>query len=149
MRVVFTDDIPDDTCGFTVGFVPLVAVLVHRIEDATVHRFQSVSDIGQRTRNDYAHRVFDVAALHFIDDGDRFDIRRKTVRRGVVILIGQGRTHFIVIALSFIADSRSRAKFSALFRDGFLLIISASYKAYTQAQKMIFMQPLEVMPNPL
>jgi hypothetical protein len=45
-------------------------------KDATVHRFQAVAHIGQRTGNDYRHRIVEIARLHLIDDIDRGDIGR-------------------------------------------------------------------------
>lgn len=59
-----------------------------------MHRFETVSDVWKCTRYDYAHRVIEVAALHFVDNGNRFDIGRKSVRRGAVVLVGQGRHSF-------------------------------------------------------
>ena len=67
--MIFTDDVADDTRGLHVLFVRRVPLLVHRIQDAPVHRLQAVTRIRQRTRHDHAHGVIEVAALHLVEDG--------------------------------------------------------------------------------
>ena len=76
VRVVFADHVADDARRFAVAAVPLVAVHLHRIEDAAVHRLQPVADVGQRARHDHAHRVIEVGALHLLFDRDRRDVGR-------------------------------------------------------------------------
>jgi hypothetical protein len=56
---------------------------VHAEQDAAVHGFQPVADVGQRPPNDYAHRVIYVRALHFI-----FDIDRRLVESELAIVHG-------------------------------------------------------------
>ncbi len=46
VRMVFAHHVADDTGGLAVGPVPMVAVLVHREEDASMHRLQPVAHIG-------------------------------------------------------------------------------------------------------
>ena len=77
--VVLTHDVTDDARRFTVRLVVFVAVFLHRIEDAPMHRFQSVADIRQGAADDYAHSVIKVRTAHFLFDGDRCDVR---IRRG-------------------------------------------------------------------
>ena len=74
VRVVFADHVADDARRFAVAAVPLVAVDLHRIEDAAVHGLQPVADIGQRARHDHAHRVIEVGAPHLLFDRDRGDV---------------------------------------------------------------------------
>ena len=69
VRMILTDDVADGACRLAVRLVPLKAVLVHRIEDAAVHRLQTVARIRQRTRHDHAHGVIEVRALHLVEDG--------------------------------------------------------------------------------
>ena len=64
MRVIFTHGIADDTCGFTITLVRVQIHFVHREQDTTLNRFQTVAYIGQRTGNDNAHGIVDVAFLH-------------------------------------------------------------------------------------
>ena len=65
MGVVLTDDVADDTRGLLIGAIPVIVQFVHREENATVHRFETVPDIRERAANDHAHRVIEVAAAHF------------------------------------------------------------------------------------
>ena len=44
------------------------AQLVHRVEDAAVHRLEAVAHVGQRPRDDDAHRVVDERLLHLFFD---------------------------------------------------------------------------------
>jgi hypothetical protein len=52
-------------CGTACSGV--VAVLVHRIEDAPMHRLEPVARVGQRARHDHAHGVIEVAQNAFLD----------------------------------------------------------------------------------
>ncbi len=77
VRMVFAHDIADDAGRFAVAAVPQIAVDLHRIEDAAVHRLQPVPDIGKRPGHDHAHRVIEVGALHLLLDRDARDIGRR------------------------------------------------------------------------
>jgi hypothetical protein len=68
--MVFADDVADHAGGLAIRLVPFVAGLVHRIEDAPVHRLEAVARIGQRAGHDYAHGVVEIGPLHLLDDGD-------------------------------------------------------------------------------
>ena len=61
VRMIFADDVADDARRFAIRLVPLVAVLVHRIEDAPMHRLEPVARVRQRARHDHAHGVIEVA----------------------------------------------------------------------------------------
>ena len=47
-----------------------VARFLHGKQDAAVHRFQPIAQVGNGTADDHAHRVIEVGRLHFIDDVD-------------------------------------------------------------------------------
>ena len=68
VRMVFTDHVTDDARRFAIGLIPLIARLMHRVQDAAVHRLQPIPDIRKRARNNYAHRVIEIGALHFVGD---------------------------------------------------------------------------------
>ena len=89
MRMVFAHHVADDAGGFLVRLVRREAVLVHRVEDAPVHRLQAVAHVGQRPRHDHAHGVIEIAALHLFGDGDDANVRRGSVPRFWRIGIGQ------------------------------------------------------------
>ena len=71
--VVVTHRLGNGACGFYVAAVGAEARVVHRVQHAAVHRLESVTHLGQCTPDDDAHRVIDVAALHFLLDVDRID----------------------------------------------------------------------------
>ena len=52
--------------GLLVRAVGLQAVLVHRVEDAAMDRFQPVADVGQRPPDDHTHRVVEIARAHLL-----------------------------------------------------------------------------------
>ena len=54
-----------------------------------MHGFQTVSNVGQRAAHDHAHRVIEIAALHFIEDRDGLDIGRSAGRGPFVNNVGQ------------------------------------------------------------
>ena len=49
-----------------------------------MHRLQPVADVGQRAADDHAHRVIEIAALHFVEDRDGLDVgwRRRGLAAG-------------------------------------------------------------------
>jgi hypothetical protein len=76
VRMVFTDHVADGARRLVVGLVPLEPVLVHRIEDAAMHRLEAVARIRQRARHDHAHGVIEVGAFHLVEDGYGTNIGR-------------------------------------------------------------------------
>src|SRR6516162_1565539 len=91
MRVIFTDDVADDARRFTIRLIPLVAVLVHRIEDAAMDRLEPVACVGQGAGHDYAHRVIEIAPLHLFGDRDGANVGRcatlaAVVRRPIILV---------------------------------------------------------------
>ena len=86
VRMVLADDVADDARRLAIRLVPLVAVLVHRVEDAPVHRLEAVAHVGQRPRHDHAHGVIEIGALHLLDDGDR---ALRGPLSGCLIVVGQ------------------------------------------------------------
>ena len=90
MGMVFADDVADHAGGLAIRLVPFVAVLVHRIEDAPMHRLEAVARVGQRARHDHAHGVIEIGALHLLDDGDGAHIGgARTGFPGCLIVIRQ------------------------------------------------------------
>ena len=63
MRVVLAEHIADDARRLDVPRGRVEAQLVHRVEDAPLHRLLAVGDVGQRAAHDHAHRVLEIAAL--------------------------------------------------------------------------------------
>jgi hypothetical protein len=57
------------------------AEIVHRHENAALHRLQAVAHVGESARDDYAHRVVEVRLAHF-----RFDIDGK--QDGFICFVG-------------------------------------------------------------
>ena len=76
VRMIFTHHIADGARRFVVGPVGREIVFVHRIEDAPMHRLQPVAHVGQGAAHDHAHRVIEIAALHFVADRDGLDVGR-------------------------------------------------------------------------
>ena len=72
--VVFTEHVADDTHRFAEGLVRRNAQLVHRVEDAPVHRLQAVAHVGQRPVDNRRHGVGDEALLHLLFQVDRYDL---------------------------------------------------------------------------
>lgn len=46
---------------------------MHRVEDAALHRLETVAGIGQGPAHDHAHRVFQIRPLHLLMQLDRLD----------------------------------------------------------------------------
>jgi hypothetical protein len=79
--MVFTHDLADDARRLAEGPVEVVAALLHRIEDAAMDGLQAVANVGQRTRHDHAHGVFEVGAFHLLLDRHGRDVERLGSRR--------------------------------------------------------------------
>ena len=71
--VILTHHIAHYAGALLGGSVVKDAVLVHRIEDAAVHRLEAVAHIGQRSRHDDRHSIVDVGRLHRLFDVDTSD----------------------------------------------------------------------------
>ena len=89
VRVIFAHHVADHARRFDVFLVGRVALLVHRKENAPVHRLQAVAHVGQRARHDHAHGVIEIAALHFLGDRDGAHIGGTSVPRFWVFDVGQ------------------------------------------------------------
>jgi len=76
VRMVFTDDVADGARRLVIRLVPFEPVLIHRVENAPMHRLEPVARIGQRARHDHAHGVIEVGAFHLVEDGDGTNIGR-------------------------------------------------------------------------
>ena len=74
VRVVLTHHVANHPRRFPVRPVRAVARLVHAIEDAPVHRLETIAHVGQCARHDHAHRVIEVGAFHLLLDGDGRDV---------------------------------------------------------------------------
>ncbi len=64
VRVVLTHHVTHDAAALGEAAVGAVAAVEHRVEHPTVHRLETVTDVGQRAPDDDGHRVVDVGALH-------------------------------------------------------------------------------------
>ncbi len=71
VRVVVAHDVADDPRALEEAAVGPEPAVVHRVQDAGVHRLEAVPHVGQRPPDDDRHRVVDVAALHLVLDVDR------------------------------------------------------------------------------
>ena len=81
VRVVVAHHVADDPGGLHRGALRPEAGVEHPVQHPAVHRLEPVPDVGQRARDDDAHRVVDERALHFVLDVDRFG----------AIVLGSGR----------------------------------------------------------
>ena len=50
---------------------------------------QAVAHVGQRAAHDHAHRVIEIAALHFVEDRDGLDVGRPAGSGPFVKSVGQ------------------------------------------------------------
>ena len=74
MGMVFTQHVTDAGSGLLKRLVRSQAALVHSVEDTAVNRLQAVTNVGQSPTHDDGHGIFNIGALHFVDQialGDR------------------------------------------------------------------------------
>ena len=103
VRMIFAHHLADDAGRLDVLLVPVEPQLVHPEQDAAVHGLQPVAHVGQRARDDHAHGVIEIAALHLLGDGDRPDVARAAIRwrtaaRSLVV-VGQVGTAIRLLTL--------------------------------------------------
>ena len=70
----FTHGLADNPGALHVPAVMQQAGIVHVIENAAVHRFQSVTHIRQGAADDYRHRIVEIRLLHLLFDIDGLDV---------------------------------------------------------------------------
>ncbi len=85
VRVEVAHRVADDLRRLHVLLVPVEAQPLHRVEDAPVHGLQAVAYVGQRARDDHAHRVLEVGALHLVGDGNRANVARLFAAGSLVV----------------------------------------------------------------
>ena len=90
MRVILAHGVAGDARRFVVGAVRRVVVLVHRIEDAAMHRLQPVAHVGKRARHDHAHGVIEIGALHLVDERDGSDVGGRRALDLCFVVVSQG-----------------------------------------------------------
>ena len=73
VRVEALHHLADDARALDALPVRLEAAVVHRVEDAPVHRLEPVAHVGQRARHDHAHRVIEEARAHLLLELARLD----------------------------------------------------------------------------
>ncbi len=66
MWVVFTNHITNDTRGFFIRFIVVIAKLVHGVKHASVHWLQAIPHIGQGATDDHAHGVIEIRSTHLV-----------------------------------------------------------------------------------
>ena len=74
MGMVSAHHVTDDAGRLAVGLVRIIAVFVHRIEDAPMDRFQPIANVGQGPAHDHAHGVIEIRSLHLLFDRNIVDI---------------------------------------------------------------------------
>src|SRR5271165_3225539 len=70
MRVILLQALADHTGALHVLAVVQHAHVVHGVQNAAMHRLQSVADIGQRAPDDDRHRVVEIRTPHLVFDVD-------------------------------------------------------------------------------
>src|SRR5258708_3059089 len=64
--VIFTHHFPDDTGGFLMRFVAVIAEFVHAVEDTSMYGLHHLPDIAKDATDNDRHRIVDVGRLHLL-----------------------------------------------------------------------------------
>ena len=70
VRVIVAHHLADDLRALAIGAVRRQPHRPHAVQHAAMRRLQPVAHVGQRSPDDYAHRVIHVRALHLVFDVD-------------------------------------------------------------------------------
>jgi hypothetical protein len=87
VRVVLAHHVADDRRALSVlGVGAQMEVVLHRVQDAALHRLQTIAHVGQRARGDDAERVVEIATLRLFGQRGLHHRRRRrrTSGSGVV-----------------------------------------------------------------
>ena len=77
VRVIVAHHLADDLRALAIRAVRRQPHRPHAVEHAAVRRLEAVADVGQRSPDDYAHRVIHVRALHLVFDVDGDFVERR------------------------------------------------------------------------
>ena len=80
--VVLAHDLADDAGGLDVAAVGAQPQLVHAVEDASLHRLEAVTRVGQRPAEDDRVGVLQERLLHLVGDVDVDDVLDEVVVQG-------------------------------------------------------------------
>ena len=86
VRVIFAQNVADDTRALAVRLIRRHAELVHRVEDAAVHRLEAVAHIRQRAGDDDRHRIRNERFFHLVLKVNRADALQVGRIAGEIIL---------------------------------------------------------------
>jgi len=82
--MVIAHHVADDLGRLAIGLARDEAALLRSPQNAAVNGLQTVTHVGQRTRNDDRHCIVEIARLHLVDDVDRRDVGRVFGEGGLV-----------------------------------------------------------------
>ena len=71
--VIFTDHVTHDTSGLFVRTIPIVAELVHRIQNTAVHRLEAITHVRQGPAHNDAHCIIQIALFQLFFDINRLN----------------------------------------------------------------------------
>ena len=94
VRVKTAQHVAHDPRTFRIGPIRRHLQVVHRVEDATMHRLQPVARIRQGPGHDHAHGVVEIRAPQLVLDGDGRDVAAAAAldrgKRVVMAVVSQG-----------------------------------------------------------
>ena len=91
MRVVVTHYVADDLSALAIGTTRDKPALLARKKDSAVDGFQPVTNVRKSAADDHAHRVIEVARLHFVDNVDALVLCHRRGRgKGIVVVVQNG-----------------------------------------------------------
>ena len=70
VRMVGAEHVSDDVGRLLIGLAGNQPLLVHRVEDASVDRFETVAHVGKGSSNDHRHSVVEITPPHLVFDID-------------------------------------------------------------------------------
>ena len=77
MRVELADYVADDAGAFLIARRGIEPQLLHRVQDAAMHRLQPIAHIRQRARHDRRQRVGEIALAEGVGEIDVADLARR------------------------------------------------------------------------
>ena len=107
MRMEDTHRLAHNLGALGISLVVLQAHLVQRVQDAPMHRLQSIANIRQRPPHDDRHRVGEIRTAHLLFNIDRDNARRagrpaRSIRTVITITAPERKQRIFIICHSWV-----------------------------------------------
>ena len=107
VRMILAEHLADHLGALHVLAVVQQAHVVHRVQNAAVHRLQAVAHVGQRAADDDRHRIVEIRTPHLVFNVDGLHVAAPGPLLGRAVVAGLDRQPFLAFSRQLSAFSLS------------------------------------------